>query len=50
VASGLPTLATVDAALIGVLDLDAATVRHAPKSWTPSATLIDLLSDSIECR
>jgi hypothetical protein len=29
--------------LIGLLDLDAASVRHAPKSWTPSATFIDLL-------
>jgi heme peroxidase len=29
--------------LIGLLDLDEASVRHAPESWTPSATLIDLL-------
>jgi hypothetical protein len=29
--------------LIGLLDLDAASVRHAPPSWAPSATLVDLL-------
>lgn len=29
--------------LIGLLDLDPASVRHAPQTWTPSATLIDLL-------
>jgi hypothetical protein len=29
--------------LIGLLDLDPASVRHAPPSWTPSATLADLL-------
>jgi hypothetical protein len=30
--------------LIGLLDLDPASVRHAPPEWTPSATLIDLLT------
>jgi hypothetical protein len=29
--------------LIGLLDLDAASVRHAPATWMPSAQLIDLL-------
>src|SRR5262249_6447881 len=29
--------------LVGLLDLDGSSVRHAPKPWTPSATLIDLL-------
>lgn len=29
--------------LIGLLDLDPTSVRHAPASWRPSATLIDLL-------
>jgi len=30
--------------LIGLLDMDPASVRHAPADWTPSATLIDLLT------
>ena len=29
--------------LIGLLDLDPSSVRHASESWKPSATLIDLL-------
>jgi hypothetical protein len=29
--------------LIGLLDLDPSSVRHAPPSWTPSATLVELL-------
>ena len=29
--------------LVGLLDLDPSSVRHAPESWTPSATIIDLL-------
>jgi hypothetical protein len=29
--------------LIGLLELDPTSVRHAPQSWTPSATLIGLL-------
>jgi hypothetical protein len=29
--------------LVGLLDLDPSSVRHAPQSWKPSATLIDLL-------
>jgi hypothetical protein len=29
--------------LIGLLDLDPASVRHAPQSWKRSATLIELL-------
>jgi hypothetical protein len=29
--------------LVGLLDLDPSSVRHAPDSWQPSATLIDLL-------
>lgn len=30
--------------LIGLLDLDPGSVRHAPESWQPSASLIDLLT------
>jgi hypothetical protein len=29
--------------LVGLLDLDPSSVRHAPDPWKPSATLIDLL-------
>jgi hypothetical protein len=29
--------------LVGLLDLDPGSVRHAPDSWAPTATLIDLL-------
>lgn len=34
--------------LVGLLDLDAESVRHAPAEWRPSASLADLLSGS--CR
>jgi len=30
--------------LVGLLDLDPTSVRHAPADWQPSATLIDLLT------
>jgi heme peroxidase len=30
--------------LIGLLDLDPSSVRHAPPAWTPSHSLIDLLT------
>ena len=30
--------------LIGLLDLDATSVRYAPPEWTPHATLVDLLT------
>ena len=30
--------------LVGLLDLDPTSVRHAPPEWKPSATLIDLLT------
>jgi Animal haem peroxidase len=30
--------------LVGLLDLDPSSVLHAPESWKPSATLIDLLN------
>jgi len=29
--------------LVGLLELDPSSVRHAPQSWTPSATLAELL-------
>jgi hypothetical protein len=29
--------------LIGLLDLDPSSVRHAAESWKPSATFIELL-------
>jgi heme peroxidase len=29
--------------LIGLLDLDSGSVRHAPPNWRPSASLVDLL-------
>jgi hypothetical protein len=32
--------------LVGLLDLDPDSVRHAPESWSPSASLIDLLTGS----
>jgi hypothetical protein len=30
--------------LVGLLDLDTTSVRHAPSDWQPTATLIDLLT------
>ena len=30
--------------LVGLLDLDGTSVRHAPRSWAPQATLIELLT------
>jgi hypothetical protein len=30
--------------LVGLLDLDPSSVRHAPADWSPSASLIDLLT------
>lgn len=30
--------------LVGLLDLDAASVRHAPDNWQPKASLIELLA------
>ncbi len=35
--------------LVGLLDLDPASVRHAPDDWTPAASLIDLLLGRIQC-
>jgi hypothetical protein len=35
--------------LVGLLDLDPASVRHAPDDWTPAASLIDLLMRRIPC-
>jgi hypothetical protein len=32
--------------LLGLLDLDESSVRHAPADWRPSATLADLLTKS----
>jgi hypothetical protein len=30
--------------LVGLLDLEPTSVRHAPEGWRPSATLIELLT------
>jgi hypothetical protein len=30
--------------LVGLLDLDASSVRHAPADWRPAATLTQLLT------
>jgi hypothetical protein len=30
--------------LVGLLDLDPTSVRHAPKDWAPKASLIELLT------
>lgn len=35
--------------LVGLLDLDPASVRHAPDDWTPTVSLIDLLLGRIQC-
>ncbi len=35
--------------LVGLLDLDPASVRHAPDDWRPAASLIDLLLGRIQC-
>jgi hypothetical protein len=31
--------------LVGLLDLDPSSVRHAPDDWQPAASLIELLAD-----
>jgi len=33
--------------LVGLLDFDLSSVRHAPAGWRPRASLIELLTDGI---